>query len=187
MSSPVTIVLPVHNSERTLRPLVARILELAIAPQRRLTLAIVDDGSTDDTFETACELARDFPQICVFRQPYQGGLGPALEDVRRQLGVAEAIVHDGVGPIDLGELAAMLRESAAPAPVSYESTPAEHRGSRRFAAVTALNARMATAHRAITSFKWLKLAEQARPRRVAIPLTHFGAPTFGSDIPLPLA
>src|SRR5262245_28185529 len=111
--------------------MIASILELANGPHRRLTLAIVDDGSTDDTFETACELARDFPQVRVFRQPFQGGLGPALDDVRQRLGIGEAIVHDGVGPIDLAQLSALLNDGAAlPAAMADE-----HRGSRRFAAV----------------------------------------------------
>jgi glycosyltransferase involved in cell wall biosynthesis len=188
VSSPVTIVLPVHNAERTLRPMIASILELASAPQRRLTIAIVDDGSTDDTFETASELARDYPQIRVFRQPFQAGLGSALEDVRQRLGIGEAIVHDGVGPIDLAQLTALLNEGAAtPAAAAADAASAEHRGSRRFAAVSALNTRMASAHRSITSFHWLKLAEPARPRRRTTVLAHLNAPAFGGDMPVPLS
>jgi glycosyltransferase involved in cell wall biosynthesis len=166
--------------------MIAGILELANAPQRRLTIAIVDDGSTDDTFETASELARDYPQVRVFRQPFQGGLGPALEDVRQRLGVGEAIVHDGVGPIDLSQLAALLNEGAA-TPAAVDAASAEHRGSRRFAAVSALNARMASAHRSVMSFHWLKLAEPARPRRRTTVLTHLSTPTFGGDMTVPLS
>jgi hypothetical protein len=195
LNSAVTIVLPLHNAERTLRPIVTRILELGAAPARRLTLALVDDGSTDETFETACELARDFPQVRVFRQPFQRGLGPALEKVRNGLHISEAIVHDGVGPIDFDELASMLHathHTAAPAP---EATAVEGRGSRRFAAVAALNARMAEAHRAI-AFHWLKLPEADRPRRRAaataneaprgiVPLANL--PNLGlADVPVPL-
>jgi hypothetical protein len=187
VSSPVTIVLPVHNAERTLRPMIASILELANAPQRRLTIAIVDDGSTDDTFETASELARDYPQVRVFRQPFQGGLGPALEDVRQRLGVSEAIVHDGVGPIDLSQLAALLNEGAAAPAAAADAAFAEHRGSRRFAAVSALNTRMASAHRSIMSFHWLKLAEPARPRRRTTVLAHLNAPAIVGDVPVPLS
>lgn len=187
MSSPVTIVLPVHNAERTLRPMIASILELASAPLRRLTLAIIDDGSTDDTFETACELARDYPQVKVFRQPFQGGLGPALEEVRGRLGVGEAIVHDGVGPIDLAQLATLLNEGAATSTISADSALAEHRGSRRFAAVSALNARMTSAHRSVMSFHWLKLAEPARPRRRTTVLTHLSTPLLHGDMPVPLS
>ena len=178
MDSAVTIVLPVHNAERTLRPLLLRVLEVAAAPSRRLTLAVVDDGSTDETFEAACELARDYPQIRVFRQPRREGLAAALEQVRRRLHVEEAIVHDGVGPIDFDELAALL----AARPADSENVQDEFRpgrGSRRFAAVSALNARLTEAHRTITSLHWLRLSEPAKPRRRYAPITSLGGNSLG--------
>lgn len=176
----VTIVLPVHNAERSLRGLITRILDLTVAPSRGMTVAIVDDGSTDDTFDTACELARDFPQVRVMRQAYRKGLGPALEEVRRTLRVEEVIVHDGIGTIDLNELSAML--NGAPqhaAAVDVE----EGRGSRRFATVSALNTRMAEAHRAVSSLRWLRLSEPTRPRRRLTPLTNLAGPSFGEGWP----
>jgi hypothetical protein len=176
LEPPVTIVLPLHNAERMLRPTILRILELGAAPQRRLTVAIVDDGSTDETYETACELARDYPQVCVFRQPIRRGLGPALEMVRQGLNVTEAIVHDGAGPIDLEELCAMLRAPQQQVEQAAEPSAAPSRGSRRFAAVSALNARMVEAHRAISSFHWLKLPESERPRRRAAVATGDASP-----------
>lgn len=186
VESAVAIILPVHNVERTLRRTVTQVLELAVSAQRRLTLAIVDDGSTDDTFEAASELARDFPQVRVFRQPYQGGLGPALNEVRQRLNLDEAIVHDGMGPIDLDELAAMLRGHAT-APSAPVGAQREGRGSRRFAAVKALNTRLAEVHGAITSFHWMKLAEPTRARRRAAPLTYLPPAPVALDFPIPLA
>ena len=50
----------------------------------------------------------------------------------------------------------------------------EGRGSRRFAAVSALNSRMAEAHRAVSSLRWLRLTEPTRPRRRATPLHPAG-------------
>ncbi len=188
MNSVVTVVLPVHNAEGALRPLVTSILELGIAHHRQLTLAIVDDGSTDDTFETASDLARDFPQVQAFRQPHQRGLGPALDLVRQRLRIAEAIVHDGIGPFDLNQLAGLIDEGPGAANLSVDSQAADHRGSRRFAAVSALNARMTDAHRAVASFHWLKLPEAERPRRRPMPapvVANLGA-GIASDIPLSL-
>jgi glycosyltransferase involved in cell wall biosynthesis len=186
VESAVAVILPVHNAERALRRTVMQILDLAVAAERRLTLAIVDDGSTDDTFEAASELARDFPQVRVFRQPLQGGLGRALDEVRRRLKLDEAIVHDGVGPIDLGELAAMLCGDAT-AGVGQAELPQAGRGSRRFAAVKALNARLAEAHGAIASLHWMKLAEPSRPRRRPAPLSPLSPAPVAWDDPIPLA
>jgi hypothetical protein len=123
----------------------------------------------------------------VFRQPYQAGLGPALQDVKNRLQIDEAIVHDGIGPIDLGELATLLRGETHAAPATVEPTGREGRGSRRFAAVTALNARLAEAHRAIASFHWMKLADQPRPRRRVVPLQHLTPAPLLGDLPIPLA
>jgi glycosyltransferase involved in cell wall biosynthesis len=162
-------VLPLHNAERTMRTLVTSILDLATAPARRLQVAVVDDGSTDETYETACELARDYPQVQVFRQRVQSGVGPALAEVRRRLLVDEAIVYDGVGRVDLAELAALIHPSTDGAcPAADDDGPGSaggRRGSRRFAAVASLNSQMVAAHRAVAAFQWLRLPEPARSRR----------------------
>ena len=49
MSNLITVVLPVHNVERTLEGDVARILDALHWRSSRLELIIVDDGSTDET------------------------------------------------------------------------------------------------------------------------------------------
>lgn len=168
LHSTATIVLPVHNRERTLRPEVLRILDLAEILHRRVVIAIVDDGSRDGTFEAACELAREYPQIRVLRQPHQGGLGGALEQVRTRLGVEQVVAHDGVTAIDLDELALLLNTTELPRPMALPApreTATEVSGSRRFAAPMAHPARQASAERVLGSFRWLRLDEPVKPRR----------------------
>ncbi|HMP07355.1 MAG TPA: glycosyltransferase [Lacipirellulaceae bacterium] len=163
MNPSITVLLPVRNAERSLRATVAGILELD--GQRPLSIVIVDDASTDDTYETACELARDYPQVRVLRQHVSAGLGAILDLARRTLRLDEAIIHDGVGPINVDELAALIREPATAA--AGGDRIQDHRGSRRFAAVSALNARMSAAHHAIASFHWLRLTDATPARRAA--------------------
>lgn len=177
MNPAITIVLPVHNAERTLRSTLMGILELAETAARNLCVAVVDDGSTDGTYEVACELARMYPQVRVFRQAYQCGLGAALDQVRRTLGVGQVIAHSGLAAVDVAELAAVL---AAP-PGSRSSTPSTApdphigaRGSRRFASMAATNARPA-AQRSVASFRWLRLDEPPTPRRRSIAAHVMGA------------
>jgi hypothetical protein len=163
-----TIVLPVHNMERTLRPEVMRILDLAEVLSRRVQVAIVDDGSHDGTYETACELAREFPQVRALRQPYQRGLGGALEQVRAQLRVDQVVAHNGVAAIDLEDLADVLTapvrgRSEAVAPTRQPAT--EACGSRRFAAPMTLNPGHQGKSRGTSSFRWLRLDEPTMPRR----------------------
>jgi hypothetical protein len=172
LHSTATIVLPVHNRERTLRPEVLRILDLAAILHRRVVVAIVDDGSHDGTYEAASELARQFPQVRVLRQPYQRGLGGALELVQSRLGAERVVAHDGVAAIDLDELAAMLTApDELPAALAAKREPAtEPCGSRRFAAPMLSNSRQSflrqpAVARAMGSFRWLRLDEPIKPRR----------------------
>ena len=162
MDSPLTIVLPVHNAERQLKSMVEAILELTTHSAREVCVAIVDDGSTDDTFETACALACTYPQIAVLRQPFQRGIGPALDRVRRALGAKLALVHDGCSPLDLGELDRQMKAASL---TSRGDQQEQARGSRRFASLVALHSQMAQAHRRIGSFRWLSLEGPSTPRR----------------------
>jgi GT2 family glycosyltransferase len=167
-----TIVLPVHNRERTLCPEVLRILDLAEILHRRVVVAIVDDGSHDGTYEAASELARQFPQVRVLRQPYQRGLGGALELVQSRLGAARVVAHNGVAAIDLDELAELLTapdELPSAVMVITRETATEASGSRRFAAPMLSNSGQSVAPSSPAaragSFRWLRLDEPIKPRR----------------------
>jgi hypothetical protein len=172
LNASITVVLPVHNVERRLRREVLQILDLADILGRKIQLAVIDDGSTDGTFEIACELERQFPQLSVIRQPFRSGLGSALEQVRTRLGLEQVVAHDGVGAIDLDELAYLL--AAAPQPAYL---PAPHavsidgRGSRRVAARATLSSRLTESSRSGVSFCWLRLDEPLAPRRKQVHAT----------------
>ena len=178
MPQPAVIVLPFHNAERQLQDQVTRVLEIICEVGAQTSVVILDDGSTDGTFEAACELAAHYPQVRVLRQPTQRGLGSALERIRRCVPAPQAIVHDGVSPLDFGELARLLKESS-PAAVcelpatSSQSGADESRGSRRFAAVTRLNEALQRAHRPLTTFRWSPPDKEDAPRRVASDVGQF--------------
>ena len=78
MDQPLTIVLPMYNGERYLRSAVLDLLELAHEIHCAVEVVVVDDGSTDETYVTACELARVYPQVKVLRQQVCQGLATAL-------------------------------------------------------------------------------------------------------------
>jgi glycosyltransferase involved in cell wall biosynthesis len=100
----LTIVLPVHNAENHLRRSVNRVLEVAAELTPRFELLIVDDGSTDDSFDVANEMAARFPQVTVFRSGRRRGLGATLRDAKRRAAGRVVIVHDGASPINADEL-----------------------------------------------------------------------------------
>lgn len=162
MDQVLTVVLPVHNRERQLRSSVLDILDLVPVLSQPLEIVIVDDASTDDTYETACELARMYPQVAVLRQPLRQGIGATLELVRNRLSVDRVLVHDGISPIDAGQLQSMLQTAAVG---GDNSTVSESSGSRRFAAVRRLHDQMEEVHRGSLAFRWLQLEGPVVPRR----------------------
>ncbi len=188
------------NRERQLRSSVLDILDLTASVSRALKIVVVDDGSTDETYETACELARLYPQLTVLRQPVRQGMGAALELVRRRMAVERVLVHDGVSTIDVAQLQAMLQmESAREHPNESGAHPCDSTtqsfgqssGSRRFSDVRVLHSRMEQVHRQATCFRWMELKKPLVPRRcqvispaLASPGTTLATGMLATGIPL---
>ena len=188
----LTVVLPMHNYERQIRSSVHDILDLSVQARISLQLVIVDDGSTDDTYETACELARRYPQVEVLRQPFRSGLASVLDLVRNRLSVELVVLHDGVSAINLAELRnLLLDEQGLLRRVTGEETQTqecfESHGSRRFAAVRVLQDSMERVHRQVTSFTWLQLEKPLVPRRRHQPTEQVRKHADGNDSGLPIA
>jgi glycosyltransferase involved in cell wall biosynthesis len=108
----LTVVLPVYNGETRLRKSVNEILELASELTTKFGVLIIDDGSNDSTYEVAEELAAHFPQVKVRRHRHRRGLGSAIDYAQHRVRSDAVIVHDGVTPIDAGEIRSLWREWA---------------------------------------------------------------------------
>jgi hypothetical protein len=104
LNKSLTIVLPVHNGESRLRSCVREILEVASELTSAFGILIVDDGSTDATFEVAEELSARYPQVSVRRHRFHRGLGPTIEYVQRTVRSDAVMIHDGVTPIDANQM-----------------------------------------------------------------------------------
>jgi glycosyltransferase involved in cell wall biosynthesis len=74
----LSIVLPVHNAEKTLVGTVHRLLELAPDITPRFELLIVDDASTDQTEEIAHDLSLEYPQVRITRHHRRQGRAAAV-------------------------------------------------------------------------------------------------------------
>jgi hypothetical protein len=189
LDQPLTIVLPVYNFEGKLRGAVQDVLELAHSFAHEFSLVIVDDGSTDDTYETACELARKYPQMRVLRQAVRQGLGRVLDTLRNNLAAETLVVHDGVSPIDVSQLKALLHTRLAGRlkPDAETSTC----GSRRLSSLRALHDDMEQAHRRLTGFRWMRLERPLTPRRYRDPASPVVISSLGSlpagSVPVPFA
>ncbi len=62
----VTIVVPLFNEGRSIYQTIESLLKLDY-PKHKLSVTVVDDCSTDDSYEWACKGARDFPNVTVLR------------------------------------------------------------------------------------------------------------------------
>jgi Glycosyl transferase family 2 len=111
LNKSLTIVLPVYNGESRLRQSVGEILDLAGELTTQFGVVIVDDGSTDATFEVAAELAANYPQISVQRHRHRCGLGPIMDALNRHVKSDVVILHDGVTKIDTNQVRRLWRES----------------------------------------------------------------------------
>jgi hypothetical protein len=100
LSKSLTIVLPVHNAENRLRRNVTDLLDLASELTSKFGVLIIDDGSTDSTFEVAEELAAHYPQVSVRRHRQTRGLGASIDYAQRRVRSDAVILHDGVSPIN---------------------------------------------------------------------------------------
>ena len=166
MDQSLTIVLPIHNGERQLRSSIQDLFDVSRSLACPLKIVVVDDGSTDDTYETACELSRRYPQVVVFRQSIRQGQNAALELVCNRMVVESVLVHDGVSVIDAAQIRTLLQSENRPEESALTgSSVTQSHGSRRFAAVRVLHDRMEQVHRATVSFRWAKLEKPLIPRR----------------------
>lgn len=100
MAQSLTLVLPVHNAEATLPRQVEELLTIASELTSQFELLVIDDGSIDDTYEIANELATRFPQIRVTRHAHHRGIGPTLRGLRGRVKSDVVIVHDGAALLD---------------------------------------------------------------------------------------
>ena len=159
-----------YNFERQLRGSVLEVLDLAHAFAQNFSIVIVDNGSTDETYETACELACTYPQIKVLRHSVRQGLGRVLDMVRSSFAMEMVVVHDGVSPINIDQLKTVLGSTdgtrADLAAESMRDAAGEGTSaSRRFASLRALHDSMEYVHRSLRGFCWMKLEKPLVPRR----------------------
>ena len=73
MNNTLSLIMPLRDCEATLARHVARWLEIIPELTQRFEVLIVDDGSSDQTFEIAEEISREYPQVRALRNSVARG------------------------------------------------------------------------------------------------------------------
>lgn len=68
----ITVVVPLYNEGKSIYDTIISLVKLDY-PQDKLEVTIVDDCSTDDSYEWACKAAREYPNVTVLRNPFNMG------------------------------------------------------------------------------------------------------------------
>ena len=107
MSVEVSVVVPVHNENENLRPLIEEIVD-ALSGKASYEIIYVDDGSRDDTLARLVLLSKDFPALRVLRHLRCCGQSTAVRTgVRASRGRVIATL-DGDGQNDPANIPRML-------------------------------------------------------------------------------
>jgi len=162
LNKSLTIVLPVHNAESRLRKNVGELLELASELTAKFGVLIIDDGSTDATYEVAEELASHYPQVSVRRHRQCRGLGASIEYAQRRVRSDAVILHDGVTPINSQQVRSLWRQWLDQSTDREGKTTATAdltQNTCDFGNLPAIQAAMERAHRQVIGFQLLSMPQ----------------------------
>jgi cellulose synthase/poly-beta-1,6-N-acetylglucosamine synthase-like glycosyltransferase len=111
----VSIVVPLYNEGRSIFDTIVSLMALDY-PAEKLSATIVDDCSTDDSYEWACRAARIFPErVRVLRNPHNMGKRMGINHAVREAVEAEIIVSvDSDVIVDKGAVRALVARFTAP-------------------------------------------------------------------------
>ena len=114
--SKLSILMAVYNEETTLRACVHGVLAARLPFDLQREIVLVDDHSTDGTWEIAQRLAAEHHQIRLFRQPKNLGKGAAIRHAIREMSGDLALIQDAdleYSPSDYARLLKPILEGRA--------------------------------------------------------------------------
>jgi cellulose synthase/poly-beta-1,6-N-acetylglucosamine synthase-like glycosyltransferase len=87
----VTVVIPLFNEGQTIYNTIASLAKVEY-PRDKLSVTVIDDCSTDDSYEWACKAASEYPNVRVIRNPHNMGKRRGINRAVRAAEGSEIIV-----------------------------------------------------------------------------------------------
>jgi len=111
----LSILIPMYNEEDTLEQIVARVFEVDYEVEE-LEVVIVDDRSTDSSFDVARKIAEHHPNVTVARHDFNRGKGAAIRTAMKTATGDVMVVQDAdleYDPRDIPSLISLIRDDIA--------------------------------------------------------------------------
>jgi glycosyltransferase involved in cell wall biosynthesis len=105
----LSILMPVYNESAVVERCVSLVLTVPLPENMERELVIVDDCSTDGTWDTLQRLAAQFPQIRLYRQPRNRGKGAAVRAAIEKATGDFSLIQDADLEYDPAEYPRLLR------------------------------------------------------------------------------
>ena len=105
----LSILMPIYNERTVVERCISLVLTVPLPENMERELVIVDDCSTDGTWDTLQRLAAQFPQIQLYRQPRNRGKGAAVRAAIDKATGDFSLIQDADLEYDPSEYPRLLR------------------------------------------------------------------------------
>ena len=105
----LSILMPVYNERTVVERCISLVVTAPLPENMDRELVIVDDCSTDGTWEILQRLATGFPQICLFRHPRNAGKGAAVRTAIEKASGDFSLIQDADLEYDPSEYPRLLK------------------------------------------------------------------------------
>lgn len=103
----LSILIPMYNEETTLEKIIGRVLAVDYGVDE-LEIVIVDDCSTDSSFDIAQKLAEEKPEVTVFRHDENQGKGAAIRTAMTSASGDVMVIQDADLEYDPGDIPSLV-------------------------------------------------------------------------------